>query len=135
MANLRAMISAFDDDEARARVTPGRIAPRATAEHLFTHAWTGIPAWVVLGDVGVGRERAAVAQWLDVAAPGPCVRCTVRRRLAELALTRRAARRWGTAGPDELMLASYARALRERRLAVALRVLDDLRENARDLSW
>lgn len=105
------------------------------ADHLFRHAWNGLPPFAVFGDRGVVRGRSGMAQWIDVAAPVPCVRCTVRRRLAELALTRRAARRWGTAGPDELMLASYARALRERRLAVALRVLDDLRENARDLSW
>ncbi len=108
---------------------------RRLADHLFTRMWNGLPPFAVFGDRGVVRGRADVAQWIDVAAPVPCVRCTVRRRLAELARTRLTARRWGTAGPDELMLASYARALRERRLAVALRALDDLRENARDLSW
>ncbi len=108
---------------------------RRLADHLFTNAWNRIPTWAVFGDRGMTRGRADMAQWIDVAAPVPCVRCTVRRRLAELALTRLAARRWGTAGPDELMLASYARVLRERGRAVALRALDDLRENAPDLSW
>ena len=105
------------------------------AEQLFTHSWRGVPTWVVLGDAGGPEGRPEVAQWLEVAAPIPCVRCTVRRRLAELSLARRAARRWGAAGPDDLMLANPARVLSDRRLAVLLRVLDDLRENAQDLSW
>ncbi len=105
------------------------------AEQLFTHSWRGIPTWVTLGDSSEGDGRAEVARWLDVAAPPPCVRCTVRRRLAELSVARRSARRWGTAGPTDLMLEHASRALSERRLAVLLRVLDDLRENARDLSW
>lgn len=102
---------------------------RGSAEHLYTHAWNALPLWLVYGAPRLTRTPA-LATWLGTIAPPPCVRCTVRQRLAELAAHRTVARALGAVGPDDVMTAAFARALRERRLAVPLRVLDDLRESA-----
>jgi hypothetical protein len=99
----------------------------ALLRQLYTRDWHGPGAWVVYGAPRVpAARRPELATWLLWNAPAPCVTCSLRRRVVDLATRDRAARAYGARSPDGAALAALREPLRRRNTAVPLAALDAL---------